>query len=106
MAEIVLAHKFEKVTLSGTSEHTINFDAVIKNKSQGVNPLNGVATIELTTGASVQISPNATITSASGTVTTAAPKCIIDIRSGHPIRVKGGAGSEVLMVSILSEDNS
>jgi hypothetical protein len=104
MAETVLTHKYQKITLSGTSEHTLNFDNMLKNKTEGSNPLNGVALIELKSGASVQISPNATIDSVAGTVTTAFPKVMVDIRNGHPIRVKGGAGSEVLDVSILSAD--
>lgn len=104
MAEIILTHKFSKLTLSGTGEHTINFDDVLPNTpNKPFDVTNGVATIELASGASVQVSPNALIDSAAGLVTTANPKALIDIRKGVPIRVKGGAGSEVLYVSILSD---
>jgi hypothetical protein len=104
MAEIVLTHKFQKVTLSGTSEHTLNFDSVLANTStKPYEVFNGIASIELASGASVQVSPNAAIDANSGLVTTDNPKAILDIRVGHAIRVKGGAGSEVIYVSILSD---
>jgi hypothetical protein len=104
MAEILLTHKYQKITLSGTTEHTINFDDVLPNAtSKPYEVYNGLSSVELSSGASVQISPNATIDANAGTVTTANPKAIIDIRKNHPIRVKGGAGSEVLLVSILSD---
>ena len=102
MAEIILTHKFQKVTLSGTSEHEYYFNDVLVDRA-GEIILNGVATIELASGASVQVSPNAAIDSDSGLVTTANPKALLDIRRGHPIRLKGGAGSEVLYISILSD---
>lgn len=100
MAEIILNHKFQKITLSGTDEHTVNFDAMLNEGNSIIS--NGEATIELASGASVQVSPNATIDANAGVVATANPKCVIDIRRGAPIRLKGGAGSEVVYVSILS----
>lgn len=104
MAEIILEHKFQKVTLSGTSEHTLNFDSVLQDTHRAPNKTyNGVATIELGSGASVQVSPSQAINANAGLVTTANPKALLDIRLGTPIRVKGGAGSEVLYVSILSD---
>lgn len=101
MADLV--HKFQKVTLTGTSEHQYNFDTVLRDRPDKQGSVNGIAAIELLSGASVQVSSDAAIDGDSGTVTTAAPKVLVDIRTGYPLRLTGGAGSEVLNISILSE---
>jgi len=103
MALTTLTHKWQKITVpANTTEHTINFSAVLQNTGLP-SVYNGVAILELVSGASVQISPNATIDSDSPAITTAFPKAMIDIRGSELIRYKGGAGSEVFNISILSE---
>lgn len=105
MATTTLTHKWQKITVSGTSAHEIDFDAVLQHNSavNATQVVNGWATLELISGASVQISPNAAIDSSSPAITTANPKAVIDIRRGVPVRFTGGAGSEVFNISILSE---
>lgn len=98
---ITLNHKFQKITLTGTDVHVVNFDAMLNEGGSIIS--NGEATLELLSGASVQASPNAPIDANAGTIVTANPRCVIDIRRGTPLRLKGGAGSEALNVSIFSK---
>ena len=109
MAETVLTHRFQKITVSGTTEHTIDFDTVLRYNSGTLTPKGsnaasqGIALIELQSGASVQLSNDIAIDSASGTVITANPKMMLYIKRGQPVRFKGGAGSEVFTISILPD---
>lgn len=109
MAETILTHRFQKITVSGTTEHTLNFDNVLRYNTgtfapKGSNAASqGIALIELQSGASVQLSNDITIDSASGTVITANPKMMLYIKRGQPIRFKGGAGSEVYTISIIPD---
>lgn len=95
-----LTHRFQKITVSGTSEQTIDFGGVLLLENGNKARL-GMATVELISGSSVQLSPNAAIDSDAAAITTANPKAILDLYRGEAIRYKGGAGGEVFNISIL-----
>lgn len=109
MAETILTHRFQKITVSGTTEHTLNFDNVLRYNTGTFAPkgsnaaAQGMAILELQSGASVQISNDIAIDSASAAIITANPKTMLYIKRGQPIRFKGGAGSEVYTVSIIPD---
>lgn len=95
MATTTLSKTPTKITVSGTSEHDIDVDAIIPDGD-------GEALIDLLSGAEVQFNgQNNAIDATCGGVTTAVPKLIVSVTKGQKLRYKGAAGSEVFQISIL-----
>jgi hypothetical protein len=96
MAETTMVFKAMDIVVSGTTEHTINFNNVLKSQA-------GYAFITMKTGTAVQFSNNG-VAIASGAVTLSSSgnntKEIFDITRSVPLRYKGGAGSETFNVNI------
>lgn len=100
MALTTLSRKQLRITVSGTSEHTIDFDSVMIQGDKY-----GTAYITMISGTAVQfdssgnaIDSDSITLSATGNAT----KEILEITRGVPIRYKGGAGSEVFQINIAS----
>jgi hypothetical protein len=96
MATVTLTVNPQKITVDSTGEHQIDFSGVMPNTGY-----RGDALIELLSGASVQFSSFGAITENSGGITTDADKLILPIKKGSNIRFKGGAGSEVFIITIM-----
>lgn len=84
------------VVPANTTEHDINFDAVL-------NETAGFAIITMKTGTAVQFSANGAAI-ATGAVTLSSSgnntKEFFDIKRGVKLKYKGGAGSETFNISI------
>lgn len=100
MATTTLALKQQKITVSGTDEHDIDFDSQLVLLDNY-----GLAAITMVSGTAVQFSSNgATITSDSMTLSSSGnnTKDLIEIKRGVKLKYKGGAGSEVFNINIIS----
>lgn len=102
MATTTMTLKHMKITVSGTSEHDINFDAAL-----GVGMVRtGYAAITMLTGTAVQFSANGqAITSDSLTLSSSGNNTreLLEIKRDVPLRYKGGAGSETFNINIMSK---
>jgi hypothetical protein len=95
MATTTMTKSPLRITVSGTTEHDINVDAVIPDGD-------GEALIQLNSGSEVQFNAeDNAIDASSGGVTTANPKLVCTVLKGRRLRYKGGSGSEVIEISIL-----
>lgn len=98
MATVTMTSKNEKVTISGTSINTIDFDAALKTQY-------GLALITVISGTAINVTGDGTtvdtgsiLLSASGNNT----KEIIEIERGIELQLLGGAGGEVVNINIQS----
>ncbi len=101
MATTTMTLKSQKITVSGTSEHDINFDAVLFYDDS-----DGNAFITMVSGTAVQFSPNGQAITADSLTLSASgnnTKEIFEVKRGVPLRYKGGAGSEVFNINIVSK---
>ncbi len=97
MATTTLTMNPQKITVSGTSEHDINFDGLLQDNL-------GTAVIDWLSGTSIQVNGSGrAITSDTGAITSARNKLLIPVQKGVNIRYKGGAGSETFEIVIFSE---
>lgn len=101
MATTTLAKKQQTITVSGTSENDIDFDAVLKSARSKL----GYALITMVSGTAVQFDSNG-VAIAAGSISLSSTgnitKEIFEIQVGVPLKFKGGAGSEVFNISIIS----
>jgi hypothetical protein len=95
-ATVTMTSKQQKVTLTGTSVNTIDFNNVLKSQS-------GQALITVVSGTAVNVTGDGT-TAGSGSVLLSASgnntRDIIDIQRGIYLQLIGGAGGEVLNINI------
>lgn len=96
MATVTLGSKQQKITVSGTSVNTLNFNAVLKSQY-------GYAFITMISGTAVNftgdgVTPTTShlLLSASGNNT----KEIIEIQRNTELQYLGGAGNEVFNINI------
>ena len=93
---VTLTSRNSKVTISGTSINTIDFDNALKSKY-------GTAIITVISGTAVNItSDGTTVTTSSELLSSSGNnvRTIVDIQHGVPIQLLGGAGGEVLNITI------
>lgn len=101
MATTTLTSKSITITVSGTSEHDIDFDDVL---TKGDN--DGYALVTMISGTAVQFDPSGvTIDSNSITLHSSGndTKEMFEIKRGVKLKYKGGAGSEVFNLNIHSK---
>jgi len=95
-ATVTMTSKQQKITLTGTSVNTIDFDGVLKSRY-------GQALITVVSGTAINATSDGT-TAGSGSLLLAATgnntRDILDIERGNWIQLKGGAGGEVLNINI------
>lgn len=101
MATTTLTRKQQTITVpANTDEHDIDFDAVLKSANSNLAD----ALITMVSGTSVQFDSNGV--GANGGLTLVSSgnntKEILEIQRGVKLKYKGGAGSEVFNISILS----
>jgi len=98
MATTTLSVNPQRITVpANTTEHDINFDNLLTDNS-------GEALVDWVSGTAIQLSCNGVaITSDSATLATGNNKFFLPITKGVNIRYKGGAGSEVFQITILSQ---
>lgn len=96
MATVTLTSKTQKITVSGTSINTLNFNGVLKSQY-------GLAWITMISGTAVNFTGDGTtvttgmlLLSASGNNV----KEVIEIQRGTELQYLGGAGSEVFNINI------
>lgn len=98
MATTIMTFKAQDIVVSGTTEHDIDFDAVLKADY-------GLAFITMKTGTAVQFSSNG-VTIASGAITLSSSgnntKEIFEIQRKTKLKYKGGAGSETFNINITT----
>lgn len=100
MATTTMTLKAQKITVSGTDEHEINFDDVMIFDDKY-----GHAYVTMISGTAVQFSNNGqAITADSLTLSSSGNNTynLFEIQKGVPLKYKGGAGSEVFNINILS----
>jgi hypothetical protein len=96
MATVTLSSKNTKITVSGTSINTVNFDAVLK---EGY----GIAWITMISGTAVNFTTDGTTVTTSNTLLSSSGnnvKDFFEIKRGVEIQCLGGAGSEVFNINI------
>ena len=98
MATLTMTQKNQKVTVSGTDEHDINFDAMLIP-----GDTYGLALIKIVSGTAVQFNCNGVTIDSDSISLTAADKEYFEIKKGVKLKYKGGAGSEVFNISIISQ---
>lgn len=98
MATITLDSKQRFITVSGTSEHDIDFDAVL---IKGDNYAH--ATVTIVSGTEVKFDSYGKAIDSDSMKLTAADKEILELTRGVKLKYKGGAGSETFNISILSQ---
>jgi hypothetical protein len=97
MAITTMTTNPQVITVSGTTEHEINFKDMISPDEWSGNAL-----IQLLTGTSVQFSSNGTLGETSGALNSTVDKLVLTVkRSGPNIKYKGGAGSETFIITIV-----
>lgn len=96
MATTTMTFTAQDITVSGTTEHDIDFSAVLKSQY-------GYAFITMKTGTAVQFSANG-VTIAAGAITLSSSgnntKEIFDIQRNVKLKYKGGAGSETFNINV------
>jgi hypothetical protein len=100
MATTTLTQKCQQITVSGTTEHDINFDNVMPHDDKF-----GYASITIKTGTAVQFNGNGVaIDSDSMTLSSSGnnTKELIEIEKGTKLKYKGGAGSETFNINIIA----
>lgn len=93
-----LTSKNTKFTITGTSINSVNFDNVLKEKY-------GTAIITVISGTSINITSDGTTVTTSSELLSASGnnvRTMIQIQRGVPIQLLGGAGGEVLNITILN----
>lgn len=97
MAVTTLTQNGQKITVSGTSEHQIDYSNILESGE-------GEALVEWISGTAIQLNANGVaIDAASATLNSTQPKMILPIKLGVNIRFKGGAGSETFNIYILKK---
>lgn len=97
MATTTLTQNGEKITVSGTDEHQIDFSNILGSGE-------GEAILEWISGTSIQVNANGVaITAATAALTTSQTKMILPIKMGTNMRFKGGAGSETFNIMITKK---
>lgn len=95
-----LTFKQQTITVSGTSEQELDFDAKLWYDDSYAHAL-----VTMVSGTAVQFSSDGTAI-ASGAITLHSSgndtKEIFEIRRGTPLKYKGAAGGEVFNISIIS----
>ena len=81
------------ITVSGTSDETINIDAVVGPGRE--------ALIEWVSGTAIQINAKGAVIATSGTLSTSVTKFIVPYQLGDLLHCKGGAGSETFLITCL-----
>jgi hypothetical protein len=94
MATTTLTVNPQKITVSGTTEHQIDFNNIIEGST-------GTAVIKWISGTAVQFNSKGAITADSASLQEDDDKFLLDIKIGTNIRFKGGAGSEVFSITIV-----
>lgn len=77
------------ITVSGTSDETVDIDAIFKS---------GEVYIKWVSGTSVQFNTNGTVVASSGALTEAVGGFFLPVQRGDYIHHKGGAGSETYLI--------
>lgn len=93
-----LTSKNTKFTITGTSINSVNFDNVLKEKY-------GTAIITVISGTAINITSDGTTVTTSSELLSASGnnvRTMIQIQRGVPIQLLGGAGGEVLNITILN----
>lgn len=80
------------ITVGGTSDETVDIDAVFKS---------GEVLIEYVSGTAIQFNTMGAVVSASGTLSATNTKFILPVQRGDYIHHKGGAGSETYLITGL-----
>lgn len=81
------------ITVSGTSNNTIDIDAVF-------GPT-GEVLIEWVSGTAIQFNTKGACVAASGTLSASQPRFILPVQRGDYLNCKGGAGSETFLITAL-----
>lgn len=98
MATTTMTVNPELITVpANTNEHEINFDSILLTRY-------GMIHIERVSGTSVQFNSNGvTIAALAPALIAANPQMDLPIKRGVPVKMKGGAGSEVFFVVITPQ---
>jgi hypothetical protein len=97
MAITTLSVNPQKITVSGTDTHEIDFKNMVIYDDHIVHAL-----IEFVSGTSVQIAARGTLNELSASLTATNNKMVLVLkRIGPNIKYKGGAGNEVFIVTII-----
>lgn len=100
MATTTLTSRSRIITVSGTDENDINFDAVLDHDDKFAQAL-----ITMISGSNVQFDASGvTIDSSSSQLSTSGNnyKELYEIRKGVNIKYRGGAGGETFIISIIT----
>lgn len=93
-----LTSKNTKFTITGTSINSVNFDNVLKEKY-------GLAFITVISGTAINITSDGTTVTTSSELLSASGnnvRTLVQIQRGVPIQLLGGAGSEVVNITIMT----
>ena len=96
-----MTQKAQLITVSGTSEHDINFDAALLFDDR-----DGLAAVTMLTGTAVQFSANGVAIDANSAALSASgnnTKELFEVKRGVKLKYKGGAGSETFNINIISK---
>jgi hypothetical protein len=97
MAVTTMTTNPQKITVNGTGAHEIDFKDMMNQSDFRADAL-----IQLISGTSVQFNIKGDVTESSGALTSTVDKLILPVyRSSQNIKYKGGAGSEVFIITIV-----
>ena len=90
MADHTVTSNPQLITVGGTSDETVNIDAIYKS---------GEVLIEWVSGTTIQFNTLGACVSTSGAINSTQTKLILPVQLGDLLHHKGGAGSETYTIT-------